>query len=247
MGVYFKINLEFNHKILLHKVEDSIKSRQKGYVCVVDGNVLATTHQDESYKKIINGSIVNACDGSSIAILASLIHHKRFTTFTGPELFTEFVSKNYKQFFLGNTQEILNILKTKFEKESFNMELFKFQPLPFKSVEEFDYVTIAKDINEFLPDIVWVSLGAPKQERFISKLIPEIKQGVLFAIGAAFNLYINNDSNKRAPVLFRKMHLEWIYRICQEPKRVGKRAFNYLKIIPVIVKDELRNCKSKID
>ncbi len=243
MGVYFNINLEFNHKVLLHKVEDSIKSRKKGYVCVVDGNVLATTHQDESYKKIINGSIVNACDGSSIAILAGLIHHERFTTFTGPELFTEFVSKNYKQYFLGNTEENLNILKTKFEKESFNMELFKFQSLPFKSVEDFDYNIIAKDINDFLPDIVWVSLGAPKQERFISKLLPEIKQGVLFAIGAAFNLYIDDDCNKRAPVIIRKMHLEWIYRICQEPERVGKRALNYLKIIPVIVMNELRKGK----
>lgn len=240
---YFDILLEFNKAIIIEKISNYISDKTKGYVCVVDGNVLATTHQDESYKTIINGSIVNACDGSSIAILAGLIHHERFTTFTGPELFTEFVSKNYKQYFLGNTEENLNTLKTKFEEESFNMELFKFQSLPFKSVEDFDYNIIAKDINDFLPDIVWVSLGAPKQERFISKLLPEIKQGVLFAIGAAFNLYINDDCNKRAPVIFRKMHLEWIYRICQEPKRVGKRALNYLKIIPVIVMNELRKGK----
>ena len=127
----------------------------------------------------------------------------------------------------------------------YDIEQFKFESLPFRNVEDFDYFTIANKINEFNPDIIWVSLGAPKQEIFISKLYPFINKGVLFAIGAAFNLYLGNKTNRRAPKILRRLHLEWIFRVCQEPKRVGKRAWNYLILLPAMILEEIP--KSKIN
>ena len=62
--------------------------------------------------------------------------------------------------------------------------------LPFMPVENFDYQSIANKINKIEPDIIWVSLGAPKQEIFMNKIKPLLNHGVLFGIGAAFNFYI---------------------------------------------------------
>lgn len=241
MKKYFDIYIEFDKTCVVKNVEDAIINQKKGYVCVIDGNVLATTFKDLNYREIINGGIVNTCDGTSIALMAGMIHHKKFETFTGPEIFSFFTSKNQKQFFLGNTNENLSKLSIKFSELGYNNENFRFQSLPFKDVLDFDYKKIAVDINRFSPDIVWVSLGAPKQEIFISKLIPFLDKGILFAIGAAFNLFLGDKNNKRAPNWMRKYHLEWFFRVLQEPKRVGKRAFNYLFIIPKLILFEIKN------
>jgi N-acetylglucosaminyldiphosphoundecaprenol N-acetyl-beta-D-mannosaminyltransferase len=86
---YFDIYLEFDKKKVDFIIYDAIQQNKKGYVCVIDGNVIANTHKNNEYKKIINSSLVNLCDGSSIALLAGNIHKTHFTTYTGPEVFSE--------------------------------------------------------------------------------------------------------------------------------------------------------------
>jgi len=245
MQKYFNVFLEFNHWEIDNIIQNTIKDRKKGYVCVVDGNVLTTAHKDIKYREIINGGLVNLCDGSSIALLAGKIHNQKFTTFTGPEIFATYVKKNYRQYFVGNTEENLERLKSRFIEFGYDITRFKFDPLPFRNVEDFDYASIANHINEFSPEIIWISLGAPKQEIFISKLYPSIERGVLFAIGAAFNLFLGDKENKRAPEILRRMHLEWLYRVIQDPGRVGKRALNYLILLPILIFEEIRKSNFK--
>tara|TARA_R110002051_G_scaffold325568_1_gene428955 strand:- start:4536 stop:5273 length:738 start_codon:yes stop_codon:yes gene_type:complete len=240
MKKYFDIYIEFDKNTIVEKINNCIDKRQKGYVCVVDGNVLATAQKQPQYKAIINGGLVNTCDGSSIALLAGFIHNSSFKTYTGPEIFSKYVKENYTQYFLGNTEENLDRLKSRFVELGYNTSNFKFESLPFKKVKDFDYKKIASEINFFSPDIIWVSLGAPKQEIFISKLIPFLDKSVLFAIGAAFNLFLGDDNNKRAPQMMRNLHLEWLFRVFQEPKRVGKRAFSYLILLPKLIYREVK-------
>jgi N-acetylglucosaminyldiphosphoundecaprenol N-acetyl-beta-D-mannosaminyltransferase len=243
MNKYFNIFLEFDRKICFEAIGNAIIEKTKGYVCVVDGNVLATANKNKEYREIINGGLVNICDGSSIALLAGIIHRQRFSTYTGPEIFTKYIKENYKQYFLGNTEDNLQRLKNRFIELGYDVKNFKFEPLPFRNVEEFDYKTIACNINDFSPDIIWVSLGAPKQEFFINKLYKYVNVGVLFAIGATFNLFLGDESNKRAPQLMRRFHLEWLFRVFQEPKRIGKRALNYFFLLPRLILEEIKNKK----
>lgn len=245
MNTYFNIKLEFDKHKIFNTIEQTIVSESKGYVCVVDGNVLATANKDKEYQKIINGGLVNICDGSSIALLASIIYKQRYFTYTGPDVFEKYVKMNYKQYFIGNTSENLSLLKKRFIELGYDIEKYIFEPLPFKDVDDFDYQLIADNINSFSPDIIWVSLGAPKQEIFISKIYPYINKGILFAIGAAFNLYLGNKKNKRAPYILRKLSLEWFFRVIQEPKRVGIRALNYFIILPGLILEEIKQSKKK--
>ena len=83
------------------------------------------------------------------------------------------------------------------------IELVKDEIVKFRNQEKYedgvipvDYKAIAQDINGFSPDLIWISLGAPKQEVFISKLYPYIDSGILVAIGAAFNLFLGDTDNK---------------------------------------------------
>jgi N-acetylglucosaminyldiphosphoundecaprenol N-acetyl-beta-D-mannosaminyltransferase len=239
MQRYFNIKFEFDRETFNREIHKIIVAKKKGYVCVVDGNVLAHASNSESYKNILNNSIVNSCDGSSIALIAGLIHKKKLQTYTGHEIFEDFIDSEFSQLFLGNAGEVLEKLKIKFIQKKIDLNNKFFYPLPFNDVSKFDYLQIAKDINKLNPQIIWVSLGAPKQEIFMSKLLYYINSGVLFGIGAAVNFYINDGPIKRAPLWLRKLHLEWLFRVCQEPKRIGKRAMGYFFLLPKIIINEI--------
>lgn len=235
----FGIQIDFEKNEILLKINRTIKNYKKGYVCVVDGNVLANCYTNSYYKEIINNALANTCDGSSISSLTNIIHNKKYKTYTGPEIFADLTKSKYSQLFLGNTPEIHSNLKNKFIDQKISTNGFYFETLPFLDVNQFDYINIANKINELNVEIIWVSLGAPKQEIFISKIYPLINKGVLIAIGAAFNLYLNSTSETKASRLLTKYKLGWLYRSYKEPRRIGKRALNYLFLLPKIVINEI--------
>lgn len=244
MNKYFNIFLEFDRNDFNNAIVSTIEKQGKGYVCVVDGNVLATSTKNEKYREIINGALVNSCDGSSIALMASRLHREKFNTYTGPEIFAHFVCSKYSQLFLGNTDEVLNKLQEKLKDNNEDISRFQFKSLPFQRVEEFDYNSIANYINTAKPDLVWISLGAPKQEWFAIRLFPLINSGVLICIGAAVNLHIGEGTIGRAPAWMRKMHLEWLYRVIIEPKKQWKKNFRYIIALPEIYFNERRMLRS---
>ena len=242
MKKYFNVNFEFE-KLKVHEtVEKNISNKKKGYVCVVDGNVLAHSYKNREYNQILNSSTINICDGSSIALFSGLIHCEKLEAYTGPQIFSKYIKMNYRQCFIGNTPENLLKIKDKMMNLGFNLDLFKFISLPFKQVSDFDYIAISKEVNSFNPDIIWVSLGAPKQEYFISKLFPFIEQGILFAIGAVFNFFL--VEKKKDKSILEKCNLVWLSRVLKEPKRVGGRALKYLFILPKLILTEIKNRKN---
>ena len=245
MKKYFNIFLEFDREVFDNIIINAIKDRNKGYVCVVDGNVLAHSVKNTYYRDIINKAIVNSCDGSSIAMLAGYIYKQRFSTYTGPEIFGSYIKRGYRQLFLGNTSDVLNQLNARFEKEEIDVTIMDFKTLPFLHVDDFNYSEIGEMINQFNPQIIWISLGAPKQEIFVSKLLPFIKSGIMFSIGAAFNLYLGDGKFSRSPAWLRKMRLEWLYRVVKEPLRIGGRAVNYALIIPRLIMEEKRSIRKE--
>ena len=241
MERYFNTKLEFDKKKVDQIIQDTISNGGKGYVCSVEGNIMATAKSNPQYLDIINNSLVNICDGSSIAFLASLIHKKRYKTYIGADLFIKYIKlAKYKSFFLGNTPEVLDGLRKNLIQYDSEIGNMKFETLPFKNVEDFYYTEIAKIINKDNPDIVWVSLGAPKQEIFMTKLLPYLNRGVMFGFGAIFNFYSNYSEEKRAPKLFLKLKLEWVFRLISNPKKQYPKIKLILRTFPKMVIEELR-------
>ena len=139
MHKYFNVFLEFDHIRFHSIIEKAITDKVKGFVCVVDGNVLTMANRDETYRKIVNNALVNTCDGSSIAFMINLIHNKKFQAYTGSDIFNHYIGKGYRQLFLGNTEELLKKLRLRFKKEGLNTSPMRFYSLPFLKVDEFDY------------------------------------------------------------------------------------------------------------
>lgn len=166
-----------------------LRRKGKGAIYVVDGTVLSHAIRNETFRNLINRGMVNICDGGSIALLAGKIHGKSFRRYTGSDLFGEFITQGHRQCFLGGTPEKLSILCRKMQEKGINVKNCLYEPLPYRKAEDFDYKGIAARLNDFAPELIWVSLGAPKQEQFIDRLLPHLDKGILVAVGAAFNFY----------------------------------------------------------
>jgi N-acetylglucosaminyldiphosphoundecaprenol N-acetyl-beta-D-mannosaminyltransferase len=238
---YFNINFEFDHNDVDSIIIDHIEKKKPGYVCSLDGNNISNAQNNSHHLKIINGSIVNNCDSSWIPVILNVIHGTNYTNYCGTDLFIKYIKmKSFRHFFLGSTPEVLNRLKINLSKIDPKINDMRFETLPFRTVEEFDYEGIADMINNDGPDIIWVSLGAPKQEQFMNRLLPFLNKGVMFGFGAIFNVYAEMPGLKRAPNLFVKLKLEWFYRLFQEPNKQFKRNMFFLKFLPGMIKYEFK-------
>jgi N-acetylglucosaminyldiphosphoundecaprenol N-acetyl-beta-D-mannosaminyltransferase len=248
MKTYFNVKLEFDKQKVDKIIQSAIAAKSKGYVCSVESNNISVANKNPEFKKVLNGALVNICDGAIMATLLSMIHGQKLKPYVGADLFTEYVHMcRYRQFFLGNTREVLNGLRDNLSKIDPAITNMRFEDLPFKKVEDFDYAGIAAMINAEKPDIIWVSLGAPKQEQFMSLLEPHLRQGIMFGFGAIFNFNANAGHVKRAPDWMRSLKLEWLYRAIEEPKKNIPRYWNFIKLMPGLVRSELRNANKKIN
>ncbi len=240
----FNIRIEFDHDVFRKTIEDCAKKKSKGYVCVVDANVLTMAHDNMDYRNIVKSSYVNTCDGSSLATMANRIYGTNFRAFNGPDVFAEYVEReDIKQLLLGNTEETFNKITEKLAAKGKDSSHLVYMSLPFATIDEFDYESIAHAINEIRPEFIWVSLGAPKQENFMVKILPYMNQGLLFGIGAAFNFYVGDTYQPHFHI--GSFRFIWLDRIFREPKKQLKRMFNALIKLPIIYIEEKRKLNIK--
>jgi len=243
---YFNVNFEFNKDKVNETIQECIERGIPGYVCSIDGNNLIFANKNPLHLQAVNGAIVNLCDSAWTPFLINIIYRTHYKNYTGADLFLEYVKlRRYRQFFLGSTPEILDGLRSELSKIDSTIFEMKFETLPFRKVEEFDYQGIAKMINEDKPDIIWVSLGAPKQEQFMFRLKPFLNRGIMFGFGAIFNFNSGNNDQKRAPKWMIKFRMEWLFRTLQEPKRMGKRYWKIFLSYPRLMQEEIKKKKTQ--
>lgn len=236
----FNIHIEFDSQVFCKTVEEFISKKQKAYVCVVDANVITIAQKDLKYREIVRGANINTCDGSSISKMVNSIYGTKYSAFNGPELFEYYIERPYKHVLVGNTQKKVDQIKAKVAEKGLELDLTHVD-VPFVPVDQFDYPAIAKQINELKPDIVWVSLGAPKQETFIHNIFPYIERGVLFGIGAAFNFYTGDLHNNKKEI--GGLRFIWLERIFKEPKKQLKRVLNVSASYVSMYREEKKRAK----
>ena len=239
MITYFNIKYEFDKKTVHKLIEDS----QKGYICVADGVVMNTANRNPDYLKVVNGSMFSICDSSWVPVYIRFIYGIKYEQYCGSEIFKDIVSaRKYRMMFMGTSQETLDGLKRELIKWNPDVEGMQFVELPFRKVEDFDYPEIAKIIEADGAKIIWVALGAPKQERFMNLLLPHLTQGVMIGVGAAFKFY-SGTAESRCPAWMQKAHLEFIYRILQDPKKQLKRCFWIIWTLPGLYLGEVKRAR----
>jgi N-acetylglucosaminyldiphosphoundecaprenol N-acetyl-beta-D-mannosaminyltransferase len=242
---YFNVKLEFDKEKFDRTIFNAIENGITGYSCSVESNNLTVANKNPAFLEVLNGALVNNCDGSVLAKILAWIHKEPLDSYIGADIFMKYVRMcRFRQFFLGNTEEVLTGLRNNLSKIDPKIADMHFETLPFRNVEDFDYVGIAQMINDDNPDIIWVSLGAPKQEMFMARLKPFLRRGVMFGYGAIFNFNAGVGDVKRAPKWMLALRLEWLHRALEQPKKNIPRYWNFIKILPKLIINEKNMLKN---
>ena len=125
-----------------------------------------------------------------------------------------------KHYFYGSSEETLSLLKEKLTEKYPHLQIAGMVSPPFRELSEEEDKEMVGKINASGADIIWVGLGAPKQEKWMYAHKDRVN-GVMIGVGAGFDYHAGNI--KRAPGWMQKLSLEWLYRLMQDPKRLFKR------------------------
>lgn len=166
-------------------------------------------------------------DGSGITLAERIIHGKKLNKIAGYDLFTEIMNrlemKGGKVFFLGSTEEVLSRIKYRASKDFPNVIVETLSPDYKPGFTKADIEKFASSISLFNPDVVFVGLTAPKQEKLIFQMNHMINVKIISGIGAVFDFYAGTV--KRPKNIWIKLHMEWLVRFLGDPKRLWKRNF----------------------
>lgn len=238
METYFNIRYEMDKNKVLQVIDKQVQINSPAYICVADGVILNIANRNPDYLKVVNGSMFSICDSGYVPVYLKWIYGIQREQYCGSQIFMDLIQKKkYRMFFMGTSQQTLAALKVNLEKIDPRITDMTFYELPFCAVDQFDYKKIADRVNADGADIIWVALGAPKQEIFMNRLRPHLKRGVMIAVGAVFKFF-SGVKAKRAPEWIIKIHLEFAYRIVCEPRKQLSRCKGIITSLPRLLWSE---------
>lgn len=209
---------------VIQTLESSLEERRGDYICVANVHTTVMAFRNEKYQKIQNNSWLTLPDGKPLSIVSQKRGFTGAQRVSGPDfmekVFEISQQKNYRHFFYGSTNKTLKMLKENIEKKYSYLNIVGMYSPPFRPLTEEEDQQIITMINETKPDLVWVGLGAPKQEIWMAEHKNRIR-AIMIGVGAAFDF--EAGMIKRAPKWMQEMCLEWLYRILQDPKRLIPR------------------------
>ena len=184
-------------------------------------------YQDPELKQILNSADIWVPDGIAPVAIAKLQGLGEIQRIPGAELMQAFFEladqKGYRSFFYGDTDKTLNGLREKLENSYPGHEVVGAISPPFRTLTEEEDEKMIQMINQAKPDVLWVALGMPKQDRWIFEHRDRLKVPVAIGVGAAF-AFVSGDV-KRVPEPIGAWGLEWLWRLIMEPSKLWRRDF----------------------
>jgi N-acetylglucosaminyldiphosphoundecaprenol N-acetyl-beta-D-mannosaminyltransferase len=212
----------------LVEVSNILNNKNSLKVAICNTNTVVRSYADEQLSKVINSFDIKTPDGFPIAKSSSILYKNDQHRVDGYNVFLSTIrdglNKNTRHYFFGSKDLVMQKLLKKLKKDFPDINIVgSFSP-PVANYEELTKEEYTKDIIDTKPDIVWVSLGFPKQELFINLFQEKYSvESNLVGIGAVFEWIAGTKI--KAPEFLANLGLEWILRLAQEPKRLFRRYF----------------------
>lgn len=226
-----------------------INSGEKKRVCVTPVNCVLWARNNEKLNALYNTSDLNLADGVPLIWASKLLGNKIRGRVTGLDLLPQFseiaAKKKYTFFFLGAKDGVAEALAKKLKHDHPDLNIVGYYSPPFaERFSDEENKKMIDMINAAKPNVLWVSLTAPKQDYWIHEHLKELNVNIAIGVGGAFE--VSAGLIKRAPSWMQKNGLEWLFRFLQEPKRLFKRYFVEAPVfIPLIFLQRIGLIKSK--
>jgi N-acetylglucosaminyldiphosphoundecaprenol N-acetyl-beta-D-mannosaminyltransferase len=211
-------------------MDGMIARRERGYVCAVAVHAVMVAQRDQEMRKALLGSTLTVPDGMPLVWAANALGESLPHRVYGPELMSRYCQRCATQghrvwLYGGRDQGHLVQLALRLRQRHEGIQIVGGYAPPFRplTIEEED--AIAEQVNRAKPDVLWVGIGVPKQEKWMARMRDKLEVPVMGGVGAAFDFHAGRIS--QAPGWMQDRGLEWIYRIAQEPRRLLPRYLYY--------------------
>jgi N-acetylglucosaminyldiphosphoundecaprenol N-acetyl-beta-D-mannosaminyltransferase len=221
----------FNSKIstgryveFIGEIFQLVKFKIPSYVCFANVHMVVEAQRDPNFQRVLNGANIAAPDGKPVSIVMKLINRQDQDRVCGmdmmPDLLREAALRGKSVFFYGDTEQMLSLVTAKAKQDFPNLRIAGSYSPPFRELTETESDAMVSMIRDAAPDLVFVSLGCPKQEKWMAQYRDKLG-ACLLGVGQAFRVYAGVE--KRLPQWMRSLCLEWLFRLCLEPGRLWKR------------------------
>jgi N-acetylglucosaminyldiphosphoundecaprenol N-acetyl-beta-D-mannosaminyltransferase len=218
----------------LTRVENALSSRQKGYVCFANVHGVMEAQRNPILANIYAGAVLAAPDGMPTVWVGRNQGHKNMERVAGPDLMLEVIRRKefhgYSHFLCGGKDGIAQELRDELIARCPEVQIVGVYTPPFgpmSQVQEKEFVAM---IDRLKPDMIWVGISTPKQERFMAHYLPMLNTTLMFGVGAAFDFHTGRIAD--CADWIKRAGLQWLHRLIQDPRHLWKR---YLRNIPTFI------------
>lgn len=220
-------------------VDENLKNKEKMFIVTANPETFMYGINNKDFANLLlNKNTTLIPDGISIVKASHMLDYNVEERITGVDLVSKLLEicndNKYKLCILGGTEEVLTSLKKVIKENYPNIKLGTIQNGYEDNKDDF-FIKISKE----KPDVCLVALGIPAQELIIYKHLEKFNKGIFVGVGGSLDVL--SGTKKRAPKIFQKLNLEWLYRIIKEPKRLKRFYNNNIKFILKVRKLKKKN------
>jgi len=215
-------NLDYSG--VVERIATWIDGDESHYVGVCPVHSIVEAHWSESHRESLMGASLNVPDGMPVVWAQRLFGYRAASRVYGPTLMLETLERaeqeGWRIALYGGHEDRLPVLERRLRERFPRLNLVCSISPPFRALSEHEDEALVAQLNAARPDVVWVGLGCPKQERWMADHVGRVR-GVLIGVGAAFDFHAG--AVRQAPSLLQSLGLEWLFRLACEPRRLFKR------------------------
>lgn len=214
------LGIDFLHTTMtemISRLEGHLQKGEKTFVVTANPEIVLHAADDETYKAYLQKATYITADGIGVVKAAELLGDPLPERVTGFDMFIQLLEvaneKNYSIYMLGAKEEVLKKAIAEINRTYPNAQIVGSHHGYF----DWNSTEIEDEIASLKPDLIFLALGFPRQEKWIAERIDRFEKGIFIGIGGSFDVIAGEV--KRAPEVWQKLHLEWLYRLLKQPSR----------------------------
>lgn len=224
-----------NYEELINEIDEKIKKNEKSKIIAVNPEKIMMAQNDPNLRDLINSSTYQIPDGIGVVLASKLTKGNIRSRVTGIGMMEQLLElanrRSYKIFFYGAKEEVVKLARDNIHEKYPNIRISGYLNGYISDNDK-----IVEEINRECPNIIFVALGSPRQELWIKNNFERLNVQVFQGVGGSFDVF--SGTVKRAPAIFQKFGLEWLYRLISQPSRI-KRQLALPRFLLSVLKDKL--------
>lgn len=190
---------------------------------------LVIAQSDSEFKSALLGSEIVVADGTGVTMMSRAVRVPIGPRIAGEDFFLGLMreldrnASGLRVFFFGSTEHVLALIRNRVKRDFPNIDVCGTLSPPFRDWSPEENQGLVQQINAARPDVLWIGMTAPKQEKWVNRNRHQLTAPVIGSVGAVFDFFA--ETHPRAPRWLCRMGLEWLYRLVREPRRMWRRNF----------------------